>query len=153
MVHAYWVTDNNGGLPGVASGSFTTGATGETLETFQTGLPAGLSTSVWADGQASGLSGSDPFSTPFLVNNPGPVYIDAGYGVPTLFLPIIGAAGLEHFTDTLDQAEGAGNYYLAGSVDLTGVTRVHPDQRRRRHLYALRDFRRPRLFHFRDDYF
>ena len=98
ITNSYWDTQTSG-----QSGSF--GGTGETTAQLSAALPSGFSSSVWGNVNNQ--------TTPYLLSNPGPVYI--GNDSSHLFTLITTMAQLQAINASSTTLQG--NYALANSLN------------------------------------
>ncbi len=101
--NGYWDTTTTGTNAGVGGGNGTT--TGLSTAQLSAGLPTGFLPSVWGNANNQ--------TTPYLLANPGPVYVGSDAFLSTL---ITTPAQLQAINDNL-----SGDYALANDLDMTGV--------------------------------
>jgi filamentous hemagglutinin family protein len=104
--NAYWNTQTTG-----QSGS-SGGGTGLTTAQLEAALPGGFSSSVW------GNAGNQ--STPYLLNNAGPVMISTDSS-NALYQIVLNATQLQNINNALGK-----NYALGNSIDLSSIANFNP---------------------------
>src|SRR5262249_24507016 len=102
-------TTTSGTSTGVGTDS-SSGVTGLTTAQLSGALPSGFSSSIWGNVRNQ--------TTPYILSNPGPVYVGSDAVLSTLVFTI---TQLQAINSNLP-----GNYALAQDIDATGVTGFIP---------------------------